>query len=417
MIPLRDAVERLLALAVPLPPAVVPLRDAVGRAAAEDVRAPVTLPPLPNAGMDGYAVHSADIREASATRPVALRVVEAVEAAGMPTVAPGRYEATRVTTGAPLPAGVDTVVRVEDTDAGRAVVWVKDGRDAGRNVRPAGQDCMAGDVVLRAGEPVSAWNVGALAALGIAELAVRRAPRVAIVSSGDEIVPLERAAEGGRLRASGVVASNDVVVAAMARELGATVEPPAFAPDDPERLRAAIAEALGADVLVTSGGMSVGTSDHTKDAVRALGGTVEFWKVRCRPGSQIAVGRIGRTIWLGLPGNPVSAVVGGALFLRPLLRRLLGHRLAWPAAEHVSLAAPVARDARMTLLHRVSVDRPESGPLRARLAGAQASNLQTPLLRADALLVVPPGEGTVAAGETLRAVPFASGQWTATPTW
>lgn len=417
MIPLRDAVERLVSLATPLPAAPVPLRGAVGRAAAEDVRAPFALPSFPNAGMDGYAVHSADVREASTGRPVALRVVESVEAGTLPTVTPGRYEATRVNTGAPVPEGVDSVIRVEDTDGGRAVVWVRDARDVGRNIRPAGQDCAAGEVVLRDGGAISAWNVGALAALGIGEVVVRRAPRVAILVSGDEIVPLDAAYRFDPATSARIVSSNDVALEAMARELGADVARPAHVPDDPDTLRMAMSIALDADVLVTTGGMSVGSTDHTKDAVRALGGTVDFWKVRCRPGSQIAVGRIGRTIWLGLPGNPVSAVVGGALFLRPLLRRLQGHRLLWPAAETVTVSGEVPRDGQMTLLHRVVLDRPEAGTTRARFAGAQASNLQTPLLRADALLVVPPGGEVVPAGATLRAVPFASGRWTASPTW
>jgi molybdopterin molybdotransferase len=399
---LDDAIAAALAMAAPLPAASVPLASALGRVLAAPLRATRALPPWPNAGMDGYAVHVDDVRGASASSPVSLPVVATVPAGALPPRPLARGEAMRVMTGAPVPVGADTVIRREDTDDGTTRVTIRDARDAGLHVRPAGEDAAAGAEALAAGTVLGPGALQFAAALGAATVSVHARPRVAVLSTGDELVAVDEAAAAAEAR---IVDANGVGIAAAAIAAGADAAPPRLVRDDLDALTAALAEAgRTADVIVTSGGVSSGAFDHAKAAVRAAGGEVAFWRMRARPGSQLAVGRLGAAIWLGFPGNPVSAWTCAHVLLQPIVRRLLGEQDAAPAFEAVQLAESVRRDASMTLLLRV-VLAPEYADLpTARLAGRQGSHLLHAAARATAILRLEPGPAPAPAGTVVSAL-------------
>jgi len=382
------------------------LDAAVARVLAEDVVSPVTLPPWDNASMDGYAVRASDARGASTSNPVRLRVTGTVAAGQRAARGVGEGEAIRIMTGAPVPDGTDSVIRVEDTDAGATEVVIRDDRDATRNIRNRGEDVQAGTTVLREGTVLGAAHIGVLASVGCATPKVHRRPRVAILATGDELVPVERFSE---VRAGQrIVSSNSYSLAAAVREAGAEPVMLGIAPDDAAEIAARLQEARGCDVILTSGGVSVGEFDFTRDVVQRLGGTLALWRVRMRPGAPLGYGSLFGVPWLGLPGNPVSALVTFELFARPLIRTLAGYRLAHRAtidvavAEELRLAAPLMHYLRATL-------EDGDGDLpRARLTGPQSSGLLPSMARADALLVVPPEAAIVAAGTRLRAIPLGS---------
>ncbi len=405
MLTAAEASAQLVAQVRPSPVVALPLTDAHALVLAEPAFATVTLPPWPNAAMDGYAVHARDVEGARAQAPVTLTVSETIAAGAFPTRAIVRGEAARIMTGAPIPAGADTVVRVEDTDGGVDLVVVRDARDSGRNVRAAGEDVHAEEELLIAGRWLGGAQLGLLAAAGVPAVRVHRRPRVAILSSGDELVPLSQVEEARAGRK--LISSNSVALCALVREAGAEALDFGIVADDPvalaERLRAASAEA---DLILTTAGVSVGAFDFTRDAVRAAGGVIDFWKVRLRPGAMLGAGRVGHVPWLGLPGNPVSAVVTFELFARPMLRRMLGHAACYPQAVECELAAPVRTAGGTTYLLRVMLT-PRAGrrPL-ATLAGAQGSHVLSALARGNALLVVPPAAAQAAAGTLLHAIPL-----------
>ncbi|MDB4900602.1 MAG: MoeA domain protein domain [Gemmatimonadetes bacterium] len=382
----------------------VPLRDALGRVLARDVSSDVALPPWDNASMDGFAVRADDVRGARAGAPVTLRVTETVAAGQRATRAVAKGEAVRIMTGAAVPAGADSVVRIEDTDGGAAIVAIRDDRDAQRNIRQRGEDVRAGSVVVRTGTVLGPSLVGVLSSVGCAEPTVYRRPRVAILATGDELVPLE---EFARVRAGErIVSSNSYSLEAAVRAAGGEPVSIGIAPDDPHRLADALRRAKGCDMIVTSGGVSVGDFDFTRTVIGTLGGSLSLWRVRMRPGAPLVYGRLFDVPWLGLPGNPVSALVTFELFGRPLLRTLAGHRRPHRRAIEVVLDEPITLGAPLTHYMRVVLTDAPAGPPRARLTGAQSSGMLTSMGAADALLVVPPDPLDVPVGTVLRAIPL-----------
>ena len=382
----------------------VDLRASLGRVLAHDVVSAVSLPPWNNASMDGFAVHASDIRGASVSAPVRLRVVETIAAGRRGTFALSEGAAVRIMTGAPVPQGADSVVRVEDTGGGPDLVEIRDDRDAGANIRAAGEDVRAGAVVVRAGTILRAAHVGVLASVGCARPHVYRRPRVAILATGDELVPVEGFDEV--IAGDRIVSSNTYSLAAAVREAGGEPVQMVIAPDDPDAIAHCLGQAEGADVILTSGGVSVGDFDYTKEVVARLGGELSLWRVRMRPGAPLGFGRLFGVPWLGLPGNPVSALVTFELFGRPLLRALAGathpHRRTVPVVvdEPITLRAPLTHFLRCVLVEGVD------GSLHARLTGGQSSGMLTSMSSADALLIVPSEPAAVAAGATLRALPL-----------
>ena len=378
---------------------------ALGRVLACDVVSPVSLPPWNNASMDGYAVRAEDVA-AAGSREVRLRVIETIAAGTRGTRRVGAGEASRIMTGAPVPDGADSVIRVEDTEssAGSDVVTIRDDRDAGRNVRPRGEDVTAGSVVLAAGTPIGAAHAGVLASIGCASPTVHRRPRVAILATGDELVPLERFAEvrtGDR-----IVSSNSYSLQAAVLAAGGEPVPLGIAPDDPGALSRCLREADGCDLVLTSGGVSVGDFDYTREVVSALGGELSLWRVTMRPGAPLAYGRLFGVPWLGLPGNPVSALVTFELFARPLLRMLSGHRRPHRRAIRVALGEDVHLAAPLTHFLRAVLSTGLDGTTRASLTGPQSSGMLTSMAAADALVVVDGSQSVIAAGTMVTAIPL-----------
>lgn len=404
-----EASAAILAELRPLPAERVALRESAGRVLAVDVSSPLALPPWDNASMDGYAVRAEDVRGARSDSPIALSVTATIAAGGQATTALAPGTAMRIMTGAPVPEGADSVIRVEDTDRGEERVLIIDARDAGRNVRPRGEDLRAGEVALTAGTVIGPPQLGVLASVGAQEVTVHARPRVAILSTGDEIVDVEAFDEviAGRR----IVSSNSYTLRAAVAECGAEVVDLGICGDDRAALKARIQEArnAGCDLILTSGGVSVGTYDFTREVLRELGARMRFWRVKIRPGGPLGFGILSGMPWLGLPGNPVSAMVTFELFARPAIRRLRGELLPFPRTFPVVIDDEVTIAAPLTHFFRVTVMPEEDGRVHARLTGPQGSGLLTSMARADALVIVPLeqfGRGPVSPGTVLQALPL-----------
>ena len=366
----------------------VPIAAAAGRVLAEDARAAVDLPPFPSSAMDGYAVRAADT-------PGRL-VVVGHSAAGRPeTRALGAGEAIAISTGAVVPTGADAVVPVERTTADGDALEVE-AVVKGENRRAQGGDVRAGDPVVLAGMRLGPPQVGALAAVGAAVVRCTRRPRVTVLATGTELrVPGERLGPGE------IYESNTLLLHAQLTSAGADVVVLDPVADDELATRAALESGLAADVLITSGGVSVGTHDLVRAALAELGAEEIFWRVAVRPGKPIAFAVRGATLVFGLPGNPVSALVGFELFVRPAVLALQGARDPGPIYRSGRLASPVRRnDARDELVRARTRSEPDGVSLEP-LTG-QESHMIVRAAAADALVLVPRGAGEVPAGAAVR---------------
>jgi len=389
-----DRVLDALADVAPLPPERVPIGAALGRALAEDVAAEGPLPAFDASTMDGYALRAADARRAGTRLPVAFEVF-AGRASAAPLPARG---CCRIYTGAPLPPGADCVEQQEQVRrAGRAATFAR-AAEVGRFVKPAGSDLAAGDVALRAGEVVDAGSIGIAAALGRGELAVRRRPRVAILPTGDEIVPV------GRVPALGqIVESNGHALCAAVREAGGEPLLLPVARDDAADLARALAAVRGVDALVTNGGVSVGSRDLVRQALSAAGARVDFWRVAMRPGKPFTFGRWGAVAVFGLPGNPASALVGFELFVRPALRALAGLPGSGRLVLPVRLASAQEKPPELAVYLRVKLRR-DRGDWLAEPLRTQASGHLTSAAGHDALAILPAGPARLRRGARVDAV-------------
>jgi len=409
-----DARAALLTRASALPPERMRLTHALGLALADDVYASVTLPPWDNAGMDGYAVRRADLLGASADSPRTLQVLGSIRAGHRAPLVITPGTCARIMTGAPVPEGADAVVRVEDTDCGEATVRVFADRDARAptgNIRPRGEDLRDGERVAARGDSISPALLGVLASVGAAEVLAHRAPRVVIASGGDELVMVDEidAVRAGRA----IVSSSSYALPALLRASGAEVRVLPTLPDEPARMRDALARALehDCDLLVTTGGVSMGSHDHVREVIRQLGGRIDVHRVRVRPGGPMSAGHVLGTPWIGLPGNPVSTLVTAELFVRPVIRALGGHRRVQPTPVLVRLAEDMAAPAPLTFYLRVCLERAADGVLEARLSGRQGSNLLTAMARADALATIDGPADRVPAGTLVPAVLLDHALW------
>jgi molybdopterin molybdotransferase len=386
LLTLHEAQARILARVTPLESELVPTGAAAGRVSAEDARALVDLPPFPSSAMDGFAVHAADL---PGTLPVVGDIAAGHPAAGALAVG----EAMAISTGGVVPEGADSVIPVEDVVQTDNSIEIATALERGANVRPRGGDIAVGACVLSAGTRISAGQVGALAAAGIADLRCARRPRVVVLATGSELVP-----PGSPLGPGQVYEANGVMLAAALAVTGAEIEVVPAVADDEAAHRDALERGLSADVLVTSGGVSVGTHDLVRRIERELGVEEVFWRVAVKPGKPISFAVRGATLVFGLPGNPVSALVGCELFVKPALRALQGLPEPLPRFEPGRLAAPLRRnDARDDFVRaraRVDGDSIALEPLTG-----QESHMIARTAAADALVHVPRGEGELAAGE------------------
>ncbi len=394
----EDAQRELLQYFRPLAAEQVPLAAALGRTLAVDVQADSDVPPFANSAMDGYAVQAADIAAAAAGAPVTLAIIERLAAGAVAThtVVPG--STVRIMTGAPLPAGADAVVPFEDTDEMRTrtpnakAVQIYIRNPVGANVRPAGEDMRRGDTVLTAGTPITPGVIGVLATVGVAQVPVYRRPLVAILATGDELVGVDQIPGPGQIRNSNGYANAAQVVAAGGEPLMLPI-----ARDTEADLIAIIEQGLaaGVDLFLTSGGVSVGDYDVVKQVLQSLG-RMEFWRVRMRPGKPMAFGHLRDVPLIGLPGNPVSAMVCFELFARPALLKMQGREaLHRPTISARFEGEPLSRGDRRQYM-RVVVRAAESGFV-ASSTGGQGSGLVTSMARANGLLVIEEGSGPLAA--------------------
>lgn len=396
LLPVDEALARVLDGVGPLAPETVDIGHAAGRVLAADIVAPRAQPPFITTAMDGYAVRAADI----ATVPARLAVI-GESAAGKRfagTVGPG--EAVRIFTGAPVPDGADTILIQENAaGCGDGMIEARETAAPGRHIRPAGLDFAAGDVLLAAGRALDPAALSLAAAANQPRLAVVRRPRVAILATGDELV-----APGVEPARDQIVAANGFGIAALAREAGGEVLDLGIEPDDLPRIRAAIRHAIeaDADVIVTLGGASVGDHDLVGEALAAEGMTPGFWKVAMRPGKPLMFGRFGKTRVLGLPGNPVSSLVCGHLFLKPLLSALAGRPAQANMREAVLGAAMPANDHRQDYVRAAVEER--DGEMVATPFPVQDSSMLRTLAVAGGLIVRPPHAPPAAAGERCRLI-------------
>src|SRR6266446_6255797 len=401
-----EAARLILEHIAPLPTARRPLREALDRVLAEDVTSPIDLPAWDNSAMDGYAARAADVERAGPDHGITLAVIEAVAAGQFPTKPIGPGQVTRIFTGAPLPAGADTVVRQEDTaPAEPGSISVVTGRDARKNIRYRGEDIRKGELVLDAGTPLGPAQLGVLASIAHATPLVHDAPRVAFMGSGDEIVDLDRTDD--ILAGKKVASSNSYTLDALIRRTGGIPVDLGLARDTKQSLREHLAQARarGADLVVTTAGVSVGEHDFVREVLTELGGEIKLWRIAMRPGAPVGFGVLGETPWIGLPGNPVSAMVTFELFVRPVIRRMLGHRLPFRRTVPVCVGEPIKLGPKLRHFLRAVVKPEGSGEgLTARLTGPQGSGILTSMARANALLIVSEDRPSVAVGQTLPAL-------------
>jgi molybdopterin molybdotransferase len=394
--PLEIDVARALVLGrtVRLGPEPVALDDALGRVLAEDVTSADPVPGFDNSAMDGYAVRASD----TAATPSTLRVIDESRAGHPARRALGGGEAIAISTGALLPEGADAVVRVEDTDAGREIVEIRVPVPAGKDVRHAGEDIAAGETVMRAGTEIAPAGAGVLASVGRGQVACARRPRVTVLTTGDELQE-----PGEPLRSGAIRNSNAYSIAALVDRSGAELIGAEIVRDDREATTEALARALGGDLVVVCGGVSVGEHDHVRPALAGLGVERVFWRVALRPGGPTYFG-VGpgpdRPLAFGLPGNPVSAMVTFLLFVRPAIRAMLGARDERPRAT-ATLDAEYPALAERTQMVRCRLELRDDG-WHATPTKAQASHVLTSMLDADALAVIPPAATPYPPGTTVE---------------
>jgi molybdopterin molybdotransferase len=390
----REALALVLERATPLPSMRVPLAEALGRVAAEPIRAEEPVPPFTNSAMDGFALRAADGTTATAEQPVRLAVA-GVLPAGQPVhsnLAPGT--AFRIMTGAGLPAGADAIVPIEEAAAGDGWVTITRPPRPGAHIRLAGEDIPAGGEVVEKGAVLRPAEVGVLAAIGCASVPVHPMVRVAVITTGDELVEAGVRPGPGQIRDANIHS-----LCAQVRAAGGLPVPFARVPDRTGAVAGAIREALeAADVVLTNGGISVGDFDHIKGVLDELGAETVFWRVAQKPGGPVGLWQLGPKLVFGIPGNPVAAMLVFEEYVRPALRRMMGFsRLHRPERMGV-LAEPWRKraDGRLNFL-RVRVQ-PCGKVLEARLTGPQGSGLLSSMTRANALALVPPETLEIPAG-------------------
>ena len=390
-----DALARILSEVPALPAVDVPILEALGLVLAENITADRDVPPFRNSAMDGYAVRGDDVVSA----PVRLRVVGEVAAGGFPDRSVGSGEAMRIMTGAPMPDGTDTVVRVEDTDNASDVVTITAATPKGLSTRQAGEDLRAGETILSTGTVLRPAEIGLLASVGRPQVRVRKRPRVAVFSTGDEIVDLDAPLERGQIRDS-----NRYTLASAIRAAGADPQIGGIVRDSPDALRAALRGAVAADAIVTSGGVSVGDHDHMKPVLAELG-TIDFWAIAIRPGRPLAFGELKdgdrRVPIFGLPGNTVSALLTFEIFVRPALLRMQGRQNVSRPRAKARLLEPVEKVASLRVFAR-GIHDPNAGTV--RLTGPQGSGILRSMSLANCLIDLPIGPSRVEKGELVDVI-------------
>ena len=387
MLDVEEALEAVLAAARPLGAERVPLEQAAGRVLADDARSAVDLPPFDRSAMDGFAVRAADTSQG-----VPLRIAGSVPAGQVGSeLEPAT--AVQINTGAAIPPGADAVLQVELANVDDGHVTPERALEPGRHIRFRGEDVRQGDVLARAGDRLSLPRLSALASVGLGEVAVHRRARLHVLVTGDELLPLGAPPEPGRIHES-----NGLMVRRLAADAGAEVHDHGVVGDDRDATIAKVREGLGGDVLVVSGGVSVGPHDHVKPAFEACGVEEVFWRVRIKPGKPLWFGRLGDTLVFGLPGNPLSAIVCFSVFIEPALRVLHGERATGPRLVKGRLAVPAGPSDERTTYLTARLERQPDGVLLATPTERQGSHMTGALGESDGFVVAPHHTGELDAG-------------------
>ncbi|MDP4528456.1 molybdopterin molybdotransferase MoeA [Alkalimonas delamerensis] len=396
MMPVQDAIDAMLSQVMPLHATeAVGLTQALDRVLAQDVRAEITVPAFDNSAMDGYALRSA---EATADRLLPLAGT-ALAGHAFEGVTPAGH-CVRITTGAVLPEGLDTVVMQEQVQQTEAGIRLLHAPKTGEHVRRAGEDIAPGQLLLAKGHRLSAVDIGLLASIGLAEIAVLRRLKVAVFSTGDELV-----APGQSLPAGHLYDSNRYVLQAMLQRLGVAVLDLGLLPDKPEAIRQAILRASDeADVLITSAGVSVGEADYTRQLLSELG-DIGFWKVAMKPGKPFAFGSLGSCWFFGLPGNPVATAATMDLLVQPVLRRLAGEKRPQPESLQAIATEPLKKSPGRADFQRGYYQQ-QNGQLQVQAVGKQSSAVLSGAAKANCYIALEQERGQVAAGESVQILPF-----------
>ena len=407
LLSVEQALARILSHFQTVKTEYVPLSESTNRVLAVDISAADDLPFFDNSSMDGFALRATDSSNAAPASRVTLRVVADIPAGFSTTISLGPGEAARIMTGAQLPHGADAVVPVEDTDfqnrdAGSAAptqVQIAKPVKTGENVRPRGMDVRAGDSVLQNGRRVNAQSVGVLAMLGFSRVEVYKKPRVALFSSGDELLAVDASLEPGKIRDS-----NSYMLAALVESTGSEVLRLGVAKDSRASVAGLLEKAVAqnVDLILSSAGVSVGAYDFVKEVIES-NGALDFWRVNMRPGKPLAFGNYQQNRFIGLPGNPVSAFVGFEVFVRPTLGRLSGLSDGSRQVVRVRCEQEIRSDGRESFLRAVLQVDGENGVPIAKLTGHQGSGNLLSLVQADALLIIPAGVKCVPAGQEVNA--------------
>jgi molybdopterin molybdotransferase len=393
MISVDEARTIVLSHTLPMGIEKVDLLTSLGRVIGEEIIAPFNIPPWDNSAMDGYAVRFEDIKNACFDKPTKLKVIEELPAGFLPKNQVGPMQATHIMTGAPIPQGADTVVRKEDTSSSEDNVHILAPPNKGENIRLAGENVMRGDKVIQARTVIRPPHVGMLASFAKSFISVYQVPTVAILSTGDEVIDIDEEGDSSK-----IINSNTYSLAAQVKECGALPLMLGIARDDKREILAKITQGLSADVILTTGGVSVGEYDFVKDVLEEMSGEIKFWNVAMRPGKPTAFGLIAGKLIFGLPGNPVSCMVCFEQFVRPALLKKMGHtHLFRPQIEAVLVDdVKTKKDLRFFIRVRLGF---REGVLCATTTGDQGSGILKSMIQANGLMVVTEDKKEIKAGE------------------
>ena len=395
MISLEEALRQILDTIHPLGLEKIHILDALGRVIGEDILAPRPIPPKNNSAMDGYAIRWEDTRDASQERPVILAVIEDIPAGSIPRKVVGSGQATRIMTGAPIPEGANAVMRMEDTEKNGRTVKIFVEATEGQDIRLAGEDVRQGEEVISRGGMIRPAEIGMMAALGRSFISVYQKPLVAVLATGDELVDVDENPSPWQ-----IISSNSYAIAAQILDCGAIPLQIGIAKDTRKDLTAKLKSALRADLIISSGGVSVGDYDLVKDIMKEVGNRMQFWQVAMRPGKPLAFGAMNDVPLFGLPGNPVSSMVSFEQFVRPSLLKMMGHQNLFRRTVKALLKEAIIKKkgTRHFIRARITF---ENGQYQALTTGEQGSGILKSMVKANGLIVLPEEITSVKAGDTV----------------